>query len=834
MAKSRGRNERLTPEDSEQRSPLQFIDDFLHKLTAKNTNETKANLSILEWLVYIGLLVFTLVMPFLYSRLTTENFLTPKEFFTKMLVGVLCGLLFAKVFFNKKPQIARTKLDIPIILFLAFMFVSIFYSGNIASGFRDYREVICVMLLFPIVVNVVRARWQLELLLWTVMFTGLATSLIGIMETYNWYFVLDPVYVIRYVKDEVLAGVIDPNKFYIPLFPQLASKDYAMTSVVSTFGNRNYLGTFAMFTAFVPLSFFFYYKGKVMKMISLSLFALLLSGLYVSRCRAALIGIGIGVGYMILMMLLNDRNKKLIKRNALFFSVAVSIIFVALLLVSVKTLQNLDTENMFDKIKKTFTLDRSVSNTYERMWVWHGNNEAFSKSIVTWIFGRGFASFKHFFPLQEAETLSERNKETFTPVTFRQAHNDWIQVLSEMGLVGLVLLLFILYRFFGIIQASLRKEIFEKEDGEMTGDQMLLIGLTAAMVSQLLAALPDFPFHRIETAAFAILFLGLIPVLTDTDFFKKHTEKTQINIEQGSAAFMGALFLFSALMNLYFEFRSWKADCNARAAEMFMKSQSREALAKAKMLLLQGIDLDPLPGDPYLKLAGIYQQENDHKTALYYADKAWDNINFNARSTYHSVTFRKLHIYYHLLNNLPEARKYANEGLHLTAGDARSIYYMYAGKIAVDMLPTADDPELKKELLEESQNYLVKAAKYDNFSLQANAALAISYATAEKWHEARETARLVSQNVNDRDPFMLNIIGVAATHLNDFDEAVKTLEKAVSLNPNVLYVRDLGTAYYKNGQLEFALQKFKSIVDAKGVDASLKKYAEQMIAEINK
>jgi hypothetical protein len=68
------------------------------------------------------------------------------------------------------------------------------------------------------------------------------------------------------------------------------------------------------------------------------------------------------------------------------------------------------------------------------------------------------------------------------------------------------------------------------------------------------------------------------------------------------------------------------------------------------------------------------------------------------------------------------------------------------------MLPTADDPELKKELLEESQNYLVKAAKYDNFSLQANAALAISYATAEKWHEARETARLVSKMLMTETP----------------------------------------------------------------------------------
>ena len=72
------------------------------------------------------------------------------------------------------------------------------------------------------------------------------------METYNWYFKFDSIAPwIHYVKDDVLAKNYDVNGYYLPLFPQLASPDYYMGSVVSTFGNRNYLGTFAMFVAFV-------------------------------------------------------------------------------------------------------------------------------------------------------------------------------------------------------------------------------------------------------------------------------------------------------------------------------------------------------------------------------------------------------------------------------------------------------------------------------------------------------------------------------------------------------------------------------------------------------
>ena len=41
---------------------LYKLEEFLHNLFRKSDNETKANLSVVEWVIYIGSLIFVLVM----------------------------------------------------------------------------------------------------------------------------------------------------------------------------------------------------------------------------------------------------------------------------------------------------------------------------------------------------------------------------------------------------------------------------------------------------------------------------------------------------------------------------------------------------------------------------------------------------------------------------------------------------------------------------------------------------------------------------------------------------------------------------------------------------
>ena len=108
---------------------------------SKSSKETKANLSTFEWFIYIGTLLYVLIMPFLYSRLTTENFLTPKEFFSKIFLGVLGGLfcirLFGSGLFGKKVGLSKTTLDFPLLAFFGFCALSVIWNYNGISALRD-------------------------------------------------------------------------------------------------------------------------------------------------------------------------------------------------------------------------------------------------------------------------------------------------------------------------------------------------------------------------------------------------------------------------------------------------------------------------------------------------------------------------------------------------------------------------------------------------------------------------------------------------------------------------------------------------------------------------
>ncbi|MDD3148744.1 MAG: hypothetical protein PHD82_15725, partial [Candidatus Riflebacteria bacterium] len=153
-------------------SLLQPVEDALYKLFRKSDNEARADLSATDWLVYLGLLLVVLIMPFLYSRATTENFLTPKEFFSKIAIAILAGIYCARIFTRRKLVLARTSLDFPLVAFFGFAALSVIWNYNVPSAIRDLRGVFCILMLFPLVANVVRSRWQVELILWVVVFTG--------------------------------------------------------------------------------------------------------------------------------------------------------------------------------------------------------------------------------------------------------------------------------------------------------------------------------------------------------------------------------------------------------------------------------------------------------------------------------------------------------------------------------------------------------------------------------------------------------------------------------------------------------------------------------------
>lgn len=794
-----------------QSSPF-FTDSFL------------GDLSPLDLFLYVGIFLVTLVIPFLYSRLTTENFLTPKEFTCKEAMAILGAAYCLKFLFEGKITLARTKLDMPLVLFFLLWIISIAWNYNMPSAIRDLRGCFLVLLLYPLIVNVVRYRWQFDGILWAMVAAGVLTSLLGLMEAYNWYFRWDAVsgwWV--FCRDEIFAGRIDYQATYLPLFPQLASKDYNMASIVSTFGNRNYLGTFSMFTAFIPLAFCFYYENYVVRALSFVFFTIMAIGLFITRCRAAAIGIVAGVFFMFLVVMfvivvLQKRGLQAMRKNVVFFAGVLIVLSIITGLAATTS-----SFSMVDKLKLSFTLNRQTSNTNERVWVWYGTYQSFAKNPFKWLFGSGFGAFKHFFPLQEAETYSNENKETFTSVTFRQTHNDWLQLVSELGLVGLALFLWICWRFFMGIIAAIREDI--STDGGragIRGRHVLLIGLGTAMVSQLVAAVPDFPFHRIETALYAVIVLALVPLFCETRFFQKPLPTTNVAGADFAIPF-GVIGIIAGSSGFYFEYQCRVADEMVRDAEYRITSRDAQQVADAKLRLFDAVSRDSLPGDPYLKIATVFEMEGKAQEAMAWTDKAWKNINFNARSTYHSVIFRKMHIAYHVMGDRPKAMEYAREGLRLTCSEARSIYYFYIGKIAMDMgdLPNAEFG-------------FKNALNYASFATQAGANLAVVLATEQKWQEALTLAASISANIGNSDPTMLDVIGICATNLGQLATAEAALRRAIELKDDQpVYNRDLGIVLLRMNKFEEAQYQLEKAFTSAATPPHIKPELQSLLATMS-
>jgi len=795
---------------------------FLANLLRPRIGNTIIKLDALDLVLYVGIFFVTLVVPFLYSRHTTENFLTPKEFTAKISLSFLGALLFLRFFLAEKIQMAKTKLDLPIFLFFLLSLISVAWNYNIPSAVRDLRGTFLIMMLVPLIFNTVKSRWQFEGILWAILLAGLATATLGIMEAYNLYFRWDAAsgwWV--FAQDEIFSGKIDYNGYYIPLFPQLATQGFSMMSIVSTFGNRNYLGTFVMLTAFIPLSFYFYYKNYFMKGLSLALYAVMLYGLYISRCRAALIGITCALLFMFFCVLIFDKSWKFVKRNSFFFIAVVGIFFM-LFLFAVRSSKSTD---ILDKIKYSFTMERSKSNTYERVWVWYATYQNFAHNPFKWVLGSGYGAFKHFFPLQEGDTFSDENKETFTPVTFRQAHNDWLQLVSELGLIGFGIFIFLCWRYYYGIFAAINRDIKDPASGGFGGDHVLLIGLGAAMLTQLVAAVLDFPFHRIETALYSVVLLALVPVFAETNFFKKPLETKTLDL--GDKSLVGGitlLVLVSGILGIVFELRCWKADTLVRLSEAMITGQSSaEMILEAEKNLQTAVRMDPLPGDPYLKLSTISEMKGQADEAMQYATKAWKNINFNARSTYHSVIFRWMHIMYHIAKKPQEALKYAFEGQKLTAGEARSMYYFYIGNIALEL-----------GLLDKAEWALRRAVKFSAFGVQSGAKLAAVLASLQKWQDALMVAASVSAQIGNNDPTQLDIIGVAASNLGQNATAEAALRRAIELNPvQSIYKRDLGVVLLRSGKMQDARKNLEESFAGQDTPPQIKNEVQALLASMS-
>lgn len=287
-------------------------------------------------------------------------------------------------------------------------------------SFPNFVELLKLLILYFMVINLVKKPKQVFIIVWFLIFLCLITSVIGVYQYFNNIGLYSP-------EDKVLritGTSLDPN-------------DYAMHLVM----------VFPLL-----ISFFFIARNIIMRLILVMTSILLLSNVIFTFSRGGFVGLGVVIFFSFIILIMQKRIKP-IGAMALLFSFILLLSFIPARYWT----------------RMLTILNPSEASASARLESWKaGFNMMKDHPII----GVGLGAFPHEYALRASLAADE-----FKVKIPRFAHNSYIQVGAEIGVIGLTFfLLLILFSFRDILRAQ---RIFREKNEVVLSElcQFLGVGL---------------------------------------------------------------------------------------------------------------------------------------------------------------------------------------------------------------------------------------------------------------------------------------------------------------------------------------------------------------------
>jgi len=445
---------------------------------------------ILRALYYI----LFLLTPLLMFSGTSELF----EFNKMMFIYLIAVLVFffwsLKSFLDKKFTFKRTKLDIPILLFLTAQVVSFVFSIDRHTSFFGYY-----------------GRFNGGLLS-TITYLFLYFGLVSLQDSISGESIL---------KTSVISSLLVvawglPGRFGHDLSCLLFSGRFNNSCwtdqfkpaerMFSTLGQPNWLGAFLAINFFIGLYFLLAKSKNIRANIFYTAYLILdFCGILFSRSRSALIATGVGFILFFALAYFSQEGKKLLQN-----SIRVIGILVVLLLASVlifKTgINELDRFLVFsirpkstgpvEKMKNQPYVSSEISESFDiRKIVWKGAWELGRRYPL---FGTGVETFAYSYYFVRP---IEHNMTSEWDYLYNKAHNEYLNYLATAGFIGLGTYLLMIGAVLYLLLAKLKET---RISGKWRG-RLLVISLLAAYSTILITNFFGFSTTTIN------LFFYLIP-----------------------------------------------------------------------------------------------------------------------------------------------------------------------------------------------------------------------------------------------------------------------------------------------------------------------------------
>ncbi len=314
-------------------------------------------------------------------------------------IGVLLTTLsmIINIFYHKRFSIKSTSFDISLWLFLVLIAVSLLYSPNKLDGLLHFARLIVLIIVMYMVINVVDKPYGIYLSVLAFISIALILSLISLKSLMG-----------------TSASVIQSAMSYLKLFGGFGV----------TFENANYFAIFLMITILLGLSLVINCKLSIIFrtaiLIALSIITMAFVGTFT---RAAWLAMVPGI----LMVSYFSKYRKMILIGG------VGIVLLVILILW----QSFFVQSLIMRIKSVTDATGDPSNV-ARIYLFSGGWQMFTSSYFLGVGYRGF-------PVHYEQFYRPPSQQLYAVI---ESHTLPMQIMAELGLLGLLLFCLIFFGYF--------------------------------------------------------------------------------------------------------------------------------------------------------------------------------------------------------------------------------------------------------------------------------------------------------------------------------------------------------------------------------------------------
>ncbi|RME04785.1 MAG: O-antigen ligase domain-containing protein [Planctomycetota bacterium] len=397
----------------------------LHSLREEKKSMNNSTELLLERVVHALMWAFvvmgTVVRPFASNLsldfgnlgIADQGSLKGLVLFINVLLGFSAVCLVLQKILLERFQLLRSGIDAPLLLLLAWATLSLLWSSHLYSSFTTLLSWLSIVLFFYVILHL-SASGHASTLLHLLLATAFAVACMGLIDV----FYLFP----------KLQNAFEKGKLPLPNNPQFLedfkSRLYAKEAM-GPFVTSNILGGFLLIFLWVNAGLIWQTltlppkKKKILRLATLTLLELcLLLCLYLTKSKGAWLAFLLGGALFALLIgrkTLFTSPKKIALTSLLVAAAALGILTIAALAFGLDSLQY-SLETRLDYWKATLKMIRDH-----------------------WLNGVGIYNFHVFYPAYKLPQATE---------VIRTAHNDYLQLFAELGIIGLLLYLWLLLKLF--------------------------------------------------------------------------------------------------------------------------------------------------------------------------------------------------------------------------------------------------------------------------------------------------------------------------------------------------------------------------------------------------